>query len=82
MIVGDERIADGLGLEIGMELSGVMFRPALLINSAHYSDPLPARDDLVDPFLLEIVNVSDRSTRIFDYGLGLTYYKTLQSDFR
>lgn len=73
--LGDERSADDFGLNLTLGSPRLTTSPYLRILYATSSDPLPARDDKVDPLLREPVVPSDRSSKITGYGLGFDFLK-------
>lgn len=70
VFVGGQRAVDGIGLSLGLEFPSIGFEPEVFFDLAMHVDPMPNRDDVLDPFLWEIVAPSDRSARVTKLGLG------------
>jgi hypothetical protein len=69
--IGDERSLDGYGGDVQLRFHGVPFEPFVGARLAKYVDPLPERDDKLDPLWREGVLATDRSRVITAfYGGG------------
>jgi tetratricopeptide (TPR) repeat protein len=71
IFVGSERAVDRLGAHLGIG-SPALFGLELGLRSDLNLDPLPARDDVYDPVLEEVVEAGERSNRQLFYRLSAT----------
>jgi tetratricopeptide (TPR) repeat protein len=76
IFVGSERALDRLGAHLGIG-SPALFGLELGLRSDLNLDPLPARDDVYDPVLEEVVEAGERSNRQLFYVLSA---KPLEGD--
>ncbi len=70
IFLGDQRAMDEVGGSVGIgspALIGLMLRAESLLAQ----DPLPVRDDLLDPIRWELVAAGDRSAHVHYLGLSL-----------
>lgn len=67
---GENRSADKYGAHVEVGNESWVWAPRLLIGYTFLVDPLPGRDDKLDPILLEPIQPSDRSAVITNFGLG------------
>lgn len=81
-IVGGQRTTDGLGLLAGVVFPMVTLEPEIFFDTSYHVDPLPNRNDALDPFLWEVVGASDRSARLRKIGLGATLAQDDSSQWR
>lgn len=70
IMLGEERAMDIVSTKVTLG-SPRLLDLALSAEAVTGSDPLPARDDVLDPLLDEVVPAGDRSRKISIYGLGL-----------
>ncbi len=70
LVLGDQRAMDTVGGRVRVALP-TLAHLTLTTRSLVNVDPLPGRDDVLDPILMEIVATSDRSNRQNYYGLSL-----------
>jgi tetratricopeptide (TPR) repeat protein len=68
---GDDRSADKYGIETTIGNETLIWAPKLVAGYTFMMDPLPGRNDKLDPLLAEPVQPSDRSALITWYGLGM-----------
>lgn len=66
IFVGEERAMDRLRSNVSIE-APLLYRLAVGFRSDLNLDPLPARDDIYDPVIQEVVPASERSHRQFFY---------------
>lgn len=66
--VGEERAIDQLGTSL-VATSPRFYGLGLTIDSVLNMDPIPGRDDILDPVLGEVVPAGERSSRDVIYGL-------------
>ncbi len=81
-VVGGQRATDGLGLLAGVTFPSVTLEPEIFIDTSYHVDPLPNRNDGIDPFLWEVVGASDRSARLRKIGFGATLAQDESSQWR
>lgn len=81
-IVGGQRATDGLGLLAGVIFPQVVLEPEVFFDTSYHVDPMPNRNDGIDPFLWEVVGASDRSARVRKIGLGATIAQDESSQWR
>lgn len=81
-VIGGQRVDDGLGLAVTAALPWFVFEPELLWDISMWVDPMPNRDDVLDPFLWEVVVPSDRSARRLKFGLRGLIHRGEASEMR
>jgi len=70
--IGEERAADIFAIKASVGSPKVVANPTLMVDYQSFSDPLPTRDDILDPVKFEPVTAADRSGTYTKYGLQLT----------
>lgn len=81
-VVGGQRVDDGMGLALTTSLPWLSFEPELIWDISMWIDPMPNRNDVLDPFLWEVVVPSDRSARRLKVGLGALLARGEASELR
>jgi tetratricopeptide (TPR) repeat protein len=71
IFVGEERAADQLVSHFSLG-SPAFFDASIFARTVNLVDPLPGRDDVLDPTLWEVVEVSDRSNSQVSQGVGIS----------
>ncbi len=72
IFVGEDRAADIFGMELTTKFKGVFWQPAISLHTRLHQDPLPGRDDILDPLTKEPVLASERSLQQSIITLGVT----------
>ena len=70
--IGSERSDDTYGLYFQVRGVGVKAKPQFEWDTTVHQDPLPARDDLLDPVTLDYTAPSERSNRRNVFKLGMS----------
>lgn len=79
---GEERSDDVLAMDAIFGSPSLSLSPELKLRYASHLDPLPARDDKLDPVTSEVVTASDRSGIETVFGLGIYPIDSLRSHLR
>ncbi len=75
-IVGKDRALDGLVLETQLGWKAVVMQPEIDLHLGVYKDPLPGKNDLLDPLSFELQqSPSDRSSRLINSTINLSLWK-------
>ncbi len=69
VLLGEERAADILGIKFSLLSESLPFKPRIQMAYESMSDPLPGRDDRLDPVRFEPSVPSDRTATYTRYSL-------------
>jgi len=78
-LIGESRSADVYMYEVQFGTKTPWIVPYFLLRNEYWMDPLPLRDDILDPDTREVVIATDRSQQVYSGGAGFWLWKTNES---
>ncbi len=75
-LIGEGRSADVYMYEVQLGTKTPWIVPYFLLRNEYWMDPLPLRDDILDPDTREVVIATDRSQQVYSGGSGFWLWKS------